>query len=66
MTEEEKRWIDNASYEDLLRKWRFAPSGNPMFQGDTGAHYLSVMSQKRAEVGNDEATRVSKLIGWDL
>ena len=31
MTDEQKRWIDNASYEELLRKWRFTPSGDPIF-----------------------------------
>lgn len=31
--EELKNWIDNATYQELLRKWRFSPSGDPFFIG---------------------------------
>lgn len=48
MTPEQKSWIDNASYDQLLEKWRFAPVGDPFFQGDTGEYYSDVMRQKRA------------------
>lgn len=57
-------WIDNASYEELLRKWRYAPAGDPMFQGETGQYYSEVMAKKRDEVGNAEHVRASKSIGW--
>jgi len=60
-----KRWIDTASYEDLLRKRRFAVSGDPFFQGEVGDHYVKVMSERRAEVGVDEHVRISKLVGWE-
>ena len=48
MTNEQKKWIDNASYEELLERWRFAPVGvsNPLFQGDTGDYYSAVMKEK--------------------
>lgn len=37
MTKQEMiTWIDNASYEDLLRKWRFAPGGDPFFVDEIG------------------------------
>ena len=62
--EEMKEWIDNASYEQLLSKWRTAPSGNPFFQGEIGEYYSKVMAEKRAEVGNAEHVRASKSIGW--
>jgi len=65
MTPTQKEWIDNASYEALLRRWRFAPVGDPMLQGDTGDYYSKVMSQRRAEVGDEEHTAASKRIGWD-
>jgi hypothetical protein len=65
MTPEQKQWIDEASLEDLLRKWRFAPSGDLMFQGDTGEYYKEKMWDKRDKAGSTEWTRVSKLIGWD-
>ena len=64
MTDELKRWIDGASYEELLSRWRFAPVGSPLFAGDTGDYYSEVMAAKRKEVGNDEHVRASKSIGW--
>ena len=27
-------WIDTADYEQLLRRWRFAPAGDPAFVGE--------------------------------
>ena len=65
MTDDEmKQWIDNASYRELLSRWRFARSGNPFFQGEVGDYYAKVMRRKRAEVGDTEHTRASKAIGW--
>lgn len=64
MTEEQKKWIDEASYEALLRKWRFAPAGDPLFQGDTYAYYSAVMSAKRDANPNGHVA-ASKAIGWD-
>ena len=60
-----KDWIDNASYEELLSMWRFAPIGSPYFQGATGDYYSKVMAQKRDEVGQQEHVRASKSIGWE-
>jgi hypothetical protein len=63
MSEEQiKAWIDSASYEDLLRKWRTAPAGDPFFQGKMGDYYSVVMSERRAQVGPDEAARISKFL----
>jgi hypothetical protein len=64
MTKEQKDWIDNASYEQLLRKWRFAPLGDKMFQGVVGDYYAMVMSKKRSE-DEDAAIQSSKRIGWE-
>lgn len=64
MTPEQKKWIDEASYVDLLQKWRFAPVGDPMFQGDTGDYYSKVMFEKRAKEG-DGGVSASKMVGWD-
>ena len=57
-----KKWIDEASYEQLLSKWRFAPIGDPMFQGDTGDYYAKVMREKREHVDH---VQVSKNVGWE-
>lgn len=57
-------WIDRASYADLLRKWRFAPEGDPFFLGAVGDHYVQVLAQRRAEVGPLTAAETSKRLGW--
>jgi len=60
-----KDWIDSASYESLLSRWRFASAGSPWFQGEAGEYYKGVMARKRDEVGHDEAVRASKSVGWE-
>ena len=64
-TDEMKAWIDTASYEDLLHKWRFEPTGSPWFQGVIGNYYVRKMVWKREQVGDSEHVRASKAIGWD-
>jgi len=61
---EMKEWIDNASYEQLLSKWRSAPAGSPFFQGEVGDYYSKVMAKKKEAVGHAEAVRSSKSVGW--
>ncbi len=63
--EERKKWIDNASYEDLLRRWRFASAGSPWFQGEIGIYFEKIMMKKKKEVGHAAAVRASKTIGWE-
>jgi len=65
MTEKQKKWIDSACYENLLYRWRFAPIGDPMFQGDTGDYYAKVMAEKKKEIGATNAVAASKTIGWE-
>lgn len=64
--DEMKQWIDNASYEELLRKWRFASAGDPFFRSDTGVgeYYAQRMAEKKAEIGPAGAVAASKAIGW--
>lgn len=64
MNIETKKWIDNASYEQLLEKWRNAPVGSPFFQGGTGEYYAQVMQEKRESMDNSEHVKASKNIGW--
>jgi hypothetical protein len=64
MTTKDKEWIDSASYEQLLCKWRFAPIGDPMFTDiDTSDYYKEVMAKKRLET-KDNGVSSSKSIGW--
>jgi hypothetical protein len=55
-------WIDNASYAQLLNKWRFAPTGDPFFSGEIGDYYSKILAKKRDEHENPVA--VSKMVGW--
>lgn len=61
---EMKNWIDNATYEELLSRWRFASGGDLIFQGEAGEYYAEVMKKKREEIGNDACVKASKNIGW--
>ena len=64
MNDETKKWIDGASYETLLDLWRNGPSDDPIFHGKTGDYLAKAMAEKRAQVGPEEAVRISKAIGW--
>lgn len=65
MTEEQKNWIDNATYEELLSKWRFDPVGSSWFSGDTGEYYAKIMQEKRSAITDKDKAATSKRIGWD-
>ncbi len=62
LTEENKKHIDSLSYEGLLRHWRFAPVGDPWFQGETGEYWSKRMKELR-DRGADHIG-ASKSIGW--
>jgi hypothetical protein len=63
MTNEQKAWIDNASYEMLLHKWRYAPLGDPYFQNkELSDHFIKSMREKKETYDHVQA---SKNVGWD-
>ena len=62
LTEENKKHIDNMSYEELLRRWRFAPVGDPWFQGETGKYWGDRMAELRK---TSDHVGASKRIGWE-
>lgn len=62
--EEMIAWINQASYYDLLKKWRFAESGDPFFQGKVGEHYEQTLREKREALPHSQQVETSKLIGW--
>ena len=64
MTEDQKKWIDNASYMELLKRWRFSIAADTIFQEDTGTYYATVMNQKKSELSPGEQVATSKAIGW--
>jgi hypothetical protein len=57
-------WVDGASYEELLRKWRFEPSGSPWFVGEMGDYYQAAMLQRSRETSEEARVRASKALGW--
>ena len=65
MNKATKAEIDAMPYESMLRLWRNAPAGHPMFQGETGDYYSKRMAENRAEVGNAAHVAASKQIGWE-
>lgn len=66
LTKENKNHIDNLSYEQLLRHWRFAALGDPWFQGETGDYWNKRMKDLRSKPGGDARhVSSSKAIGWE-
>lgn len=63
MIDKTKKEIDDMDYESMLRLWRSASCGHPMFQGETGDYYSKVMAEKRKVVGNAAHIIASKNIG---
>lgn len=63
LTKENKEHINSLSYECLLSKWRFAPSGEPWFEGETGKYWGERMSELKNK-NPGEAVSASKSIGW--
>jgi len=63
LTPDRKAKIDSMAYEDLLYRWRFAPIGDPWFQGETGEYWGKRMKELREQEKNH--VQASKIIGWD-
>lgn len=61
LTKENKQMIDNLDYEELLRQWRFTPTGDPMFCGETGDYWRDRMNELRDTVDH---VAISKKVGW--
>lgn len=59
-----RTWIDSATYEQLLRKWRFEPVGSIWFDGEIGAYFIDAMARARKNTPSDEQVAASKSIGW--
>lgn len=65
LTDENKKHIDSLSLESLLSHWRFAPVGDPWFQGETGDYWGKRMRELRKQPGgNERHVAASKSLGW--
>ena len=60
-TKENKKAIDSLSYGQLLYKVRFAPMGDPWFEGETGIYWGRRMGELKNSVDH---VRISKEVGW--
>jgi hypothetical protein len=66
LTEKNKQHIDSLSYEQLLYKFRFAPIGDPWFQGETGDYWSARMKHLSNQPGGQAShVRVSENIEQD-
>jgi hypothetical protein len=54
--------INNMTYSTMLRRWRFAEVGDPIFQGETGDYFKKVMELKKIQADH---VGTSKSVGWD-
>ncbi len=67
MTDEEMiQWIATASYEDLLRKWRFEPAGSPFFCFTVGEHFAAAMEKQKKTISFMDGVNASKKVGWEV
>lgn len=49
LTQELKLTIDSMSHYSLLSRWRFAPVGDEMFQGESGEYWGERMAKLKSE-----------------
>lgn len=59
LDETQKKQIDALPRLEMARLWRFAPTGEPLLQGDAGAYF----KQRFGELGGFSPA-ISKAIGW--
>lgn len=58
------KWIEEASLEDLLRKWRKEPAGSPWFAGGEVTRTYTMRMAKLREENPAEWVAASKRVGW--
>ncbi len=55
-----KKKIDDMTQMEMARKWRFAPSGDPLFSGEVGEYFTKVFKEK-----GFFTPAMSKALGWE-
>ena len=63
LTEDNKAHIDSLPYIALLDRWRFAPTGDPWFEGATGKYWGKRIAEVRERPETDHVG-ASKALGW--
>ena len=64
LTPELKAKIDAMDYSALLARWRFSPSGDQLFQDESGKYFSEQIAKMRDKIGAAAHARISKEIGW--
>lgn len=64
LTPEVMAEIDSMSYEEMLRLWRYAEVGHPLFAGEVGGYFGDKMWEKKAKVSLKDRSMISKKIDW--
>lgn len=59
-----KERIDAMDYKSMLSRWRHAPMGDLMLQGEAGVYFGEEMERKKESLSPGEVVAVSKEIGW--
>ena len=59
-----KRWLDTASYTELLTLWRHGDLKSPIFQGSIGLYFREIMRTKSKELSEDQLLAASESVGW--
>ena len=65
MTNNQREWIDNATYDELLHKWRFTTTSEAIFNGAYGEYFAAVMAERRKGMTTQEKVFASKRVGWE-
>lgn len=60
-----RKQIREASFEEILRLWRFSPIGSPFFEGPVGDLLTARYAAMRSSLSPAEWTALSKSVGWD-
>lgn len=53
------------AYENLFRLYRFAPTGDPRFQGKAGEYLIQEFHLRRAQLPDGVHSAISKKLGWE-
>ncbi len=64
LTQDKKAEIDAMDYRQMLAKWRFTPSGSPLFQDGPAFDYFNARMQRLKAEDPGGAVAASKSIGW--
>jgi len=58
--------IEQMTYEEMLKIWRFTLTGREPFDTlEHGLYFRKIMDRKKAALPQEEAATISKRVGWE-